>query len=135
MLKASPEQKSLVVIVSADKDSRLLFTTLLEAWGFRTTEVETIEILLTDESEIPDVILFDIGITFAAEMEHVCRLRSSVRFGTVPVLLVSGWTLPHSRPTALANGANEYLVKPVNFDLLEISLRRFTGSSSYMRQI
>lgn len=127
-----PDQSGpVILIVSREDDVRFLFKTLLGIWGYQVEENESIENLSSNGEKAPDVILVDAGIPFADEMKHLSLLREAAPFGKVPVILFSGWTTPKSRPTALENGANEFLIKPVDFDLLEILLQRFTNHKNY----
>jgi DNA-binding response OmpR family regulator len=43
--------------------------------------------------------------------------------GTIPVLMMSGNSTEHERETGLAAGANEYFVKPFNFEQLSVKLK------------
>lgn len=117
-------RRPFVMIFGNNLDTRFLFKTLLELWNFETKEVETVEesIFIAD-LKCPDLILMDILPPFCEGLAMMSRMRESNTLKNVPFILLSGLAQKNFREEAFASGASGYLVKPVDFDLLENSLK------------
>jgi CheY-like chemotaxis protein len=64
---------------------------------------------------IPDVILFDIHLPDIDGWEVIRRLRSDPRLRHIPVAVIS---VADEHVIAMASGAADYFVKPINHELL-----------------
>lgn len=118
-------QKELVLILSKEPDTRFLFKTLLEMWDYRVEAAEDFEELISvAEHAPPGLILIDTSLRFADYMTKMQQMRQSEIFGKLPIILISGHAQPRFRKLALSLGADDFLVKPVDFDLLEDCLKR-----------
>ncbi|MEO6589406.1 MAG: response regulator [Pyrinomonadaceae bacterium] len=58
------------------------------------------------------------------------RLREIETLRSVPIVFISGHAQAEFRRFALTAGSDEFLVKPVDFNQLEIVLERFTGKNN-----
>jgi len=123
--KVKTEQKPLVLIYSDEADTRFLFKTLLEMWNYQTAEAVNIEdAIRVTAKQRPNLILMDVSFSFIEYMETLQKLRNFESFGEIPFVLLSGHSQIHYRAAALKFGAENFLVKPVNFDTLETSLKK-----------
>lgn len=125
-LKAVPNtaQKLQVLIFSRDPDTRFLFETFLKILDFETATAENKnDLIKTIAKRPPDLILMDVGRPFTESLSVMSELRKNERLENVPFILLSGMAQKDYRTAAFAAGAVEYLVKPVDFELLECSLR------------
>lgn len=118
------ERTPFVLIFGNHSDTRFLFRTLLELWSFEIKEVETVEesIFIAD-IKCPDLILMDVALPFSESLAMMTRMQESNKLKNVPFILLSGLAQKSFRDDALAFGAADYLVKPINYDLLENSLK------------
>ena len=66
----------------------------------------------------PDLVLLDIGLPGMSGYEVARRLRSEPGAGQTKLVAVSGYAREEDRRQAYAAGFDDYLVKPVDFDLL-----------------
>lgn len=116
--------KSLVLIFSSNNDTRFMFKTLLKMSGFDAAQAET-KIELIDAAAIkrPDLILMDVDLPFADSLATMRELLGNNLLEKVPFVLLSGMAQKGYRAAAFAAGASEYLIKPIDFDLLEYSLQ------------
>ncbi len=122
--KSSADGEKLVLILSRDDDTRFLYRTLLEMWNYRVTESTNVEETLSTVAVVKtDIILFDCVMPFSLNLETLGKLRESDGLAEMPIVLISGFAQPHYRSLALGGGADDYLVKPVDFDMLEDSLQ------------
>jgi CheY-like chemotaxis protein len=120
-LQASP----MIMIVEDSEDSRLMMKTLLEMKGYRIIEAgdgqEAIEVA---ERERPQLIILDLQLPRMHGFAVTRHLRQHPELGLTPIVIISGHDPLYHRPLALAAGCNEYLHKPIDFDLLEKTLGR-----------
>jgi DNA-binding response OmpR family regulator len=122
---AEENNKPLVLILSRERDTRVLFRTLLEMWGYRVGEVENLEesILVAEEAN-PSLVLMDTWLPFVDNMTRIQQMRKCEALKALPIVLLSGHAQPRFRNLALSLGADDFLVKPVDFDLLEDCLKK-----------
>jgi DNA-binding response OmpR family regulator len=120
----SVERKPSVLIFGADTDSRFLFKTILEIWDFDFMEADTVEQSIhVAEIKHPDVVLMDMELAFSDSFSKMRKMRKCDLFKDVPFILLSGHAQDDIRLMALAAGAADFFVKPVNLDLLENTLK------------
>jgi len=77
---------------------------------------------------LPDVILMDIQMPVMDGLEATRRLRSDVRFATVPIIALTALAMPGDRERCLQAGANEYMSKPVSLKELRKVIDGFISS-------
>jgi CheY-like chemotaxis protein len=72
----------------------------------------------------PDLVLLDINMPAGTGLEVLRKLKTNTRTSLIPVIVVSA---SHDPQTALAIqnlGADEFLLKPVDFDKLDQTFHR-----------
>jgi CheY-like chemotaxis protein len=96
--------------------------------------LEDFEVLVAENGEIgcekaaaesPDLILMDLELPIVDGWEATRRLKSNPATRDIPIIALSSHALAGSREKALAAGCNEYDTKPVDFDRLVRTIRRF----------
>jgi two-component system, NtrC family, response regulator HydG len=118
----------LVLVLGKDADTRLLYKSFLKMWNYRIAEAGGIEELLTIIEYLqPELILMDCTLSFEDNLETICRIRSNTFLRETPLILISGYSQPKIRALALKGGADDFLVKPLNFDALRINLQQYIG--------
>jgi CheY-like chemotaxis protein len=112
----------IVLVVEDDRRSQELMAILLQDQGL------TVEVAATGEQaldrlreRLPSAVVLDIRLPGIDGWEVLSRVRGNPRTARLPVLVVS---ILDERARALALGADDYLVKPVDRDLLVGALRR-----------
>ncbi len=124
--------KPLVLVVENNDDSRQMLKTLLEIWGYRVAESEdgeeSIEIAV---GECPNLILMDVSLSKMDGLTTVRRMREIDTLRGVPIVFISGHAQPEFRTFAMTvGGGDDFLVKPVDFNQLEIVLDRFINKNT-----
>lgn len=121
-------QNRAVLVDSQETDTRNLYTTLLTIWKFTVEESSSLEELLSAAAENPPVVvLMDCIYPFEENLKKIRRFRENKFFDRIPIILLSGFAdLPY-RDLAIAAGADDYLVKPIDFDLLKNTLKKNIG--------
>jgi CheY-like chemotaxis protein len=111
-----------VVFVDDDAASRSGYAAYLDGCGFEVYAVGTGEQALTVAAGwTPDVIVLDLGLPDTDGWEVARRLKASTKTATVPIIALTGATLPHERASAMRAGCDRYLTKPcVPSELLQV---------------
>jgi len=112
-------QTSILVI----EDDGHFRETLIDAMALRRFRVQgaptAAEAMKALEAEIPALILMDVQLPDAHGFELCRALKRSPRFKAIPVIFLSArYTEPADRAEGLLAGADAYLSKPVNLDVL-----------------
>ena len=118
--------KKQILIFSRDFDTQLLLKTFLGFWGFSSQIAEVAEqVLPAISTSQPSLILIDSVLPFSAHIE-VIRLIRRTRFSRqTPIIVISGFSQTRFKEMSFAAGADEFLVKPLDFELFENYLKRF----------
>lgn len=109
----------LVLVVEADEDTRLMMKYLLQIWGYRVIEAARVEDALEmTEAQQPNAILF-CGKTKEETDFAVRRMRELSPVAETVIIFISSFSEPPVRAAALNAGADDFLVKPIDFGQLE----------------
>jgi two-component system cell cycle response regulator len=118
-------QKPLLLLVDDEEGMR----TGLAAWLAPDYEVLTAEDgnkardLLRHLDRVPDVLLVDVWMPGLDGIEMVRRIRANVAWSRMPVIFLTGQTAVRTMIDGIASGARSYLMKPVDLDRLDRTLR------------
>lgn len=78
------------------------------------------------KSNVVDLIICDINLPDISGQEILIEVKSNVETKDIPVIMLSAYTDPGERATALNNKADMYLTKPIsNYTLLDIVGKMF----------
>jgi putative two-component system response regulator len=114
--------KQVVLIVDDDEKSREIIRLLLQQEGYVTLEVgdgkAAMDLIRTQP---PDLVLLDITMPGISGFEVVKQIKQDDAIKAIPVIMVTGLGDRESRLRALKNGAEDYLMKPL--DPAELRMR------------
>lgn len=120
----------LVLVVEDHEDTLFLLTYLLGIRGCRVQVAKDGEQALSmAERERPDLVLMDISLPKLDGLAATRRMRETESLRATPVVFLSGHAEAPFRQQALAQGGDDYIVKPFTVSQLERVLERFTGKS------
>jgi CheY-like chemotaxis protein len=117
-----------VLVVDDSADIRELWRLWLTFWGFSVVEARNgYDAIQKATQDQPDLILMDLWMPVIDGVEATRQLKADRRTSHVPVLAVSAQTYAPDSSTALAAGADAFLVKPCDPDRLLDHIRSAFG--------
>ena len=113
-----------ILVADDDKVHVHLLTNLLKKRGFGVTVAyDGLQAWSTALRLKPDAILLDIHMPAGSGFEVLRKLKSSTKTSQIPVIVVSGSVKPDEVVTIETLGADEFVRKPADPDLLFERLR------------
>lgn len=117
------EARGTILVVDDDRQTRLKLTRSLEALGHKVKAVDggeaALEILGTESC---DIILLDILMPGMDGFEVLRKLKKDTRLSNIPVIVVSALEDEQNEERSKQLGAQAYLTKPVEADILNARL-------------
>jgi two-component system chemotaxis response regulator CheY len=111
------------LVVDDSRVVRKIARRILEGLGFEVAEAEDgAEALAFCAAAMPDAVLLDWGMPTMDGLEFVKRLRAEPGGDAPLVLFCSSETNPTRIALALDAGADEYIMKPFDGDIIEAKL-------------
>ena len=88
----------------------------------------------------PQVIVSDINMPYMNGIELCCKVKSDKRTNHIPIILLTALTGEEEQIRGLETGANDYLTKPFNFEILNAKIKNLlalnkTLKDTYTKQI
>ncbi len=130
----TPSRRGRVLVADDDASYRLSTVALIRSWGFETEGVETgdqIQPYLQDGWA--DVVLADVRMPGNSDLECLEMLRTSK--SDASLILMTGYPNVRTATRSLGLGAANYLVKPIEADLLRDSLDSALERAEAARQV
>jgi two-component system response regulator HydG len=119
----NPEEKASVLVVDDDPGHRTTLHTLLRGWGYLTEVVEDGTTAIERVKEEPfDLILMDVRMAGVSGIEALTQIKDYNP--AIPILIMTAYSSVESAVEALKSGAYDYLTKPLDFDVLRITMER-----------
>jgi two-component system cell cycle response regulator DivK len=103
-----------ILLVDDDPDTRVVFRTILEHYGFEVLEAEEgEEALRVAAAGEPQLILLDLSLPVLDGWEVARTLKAEPHTSSIPIVAFSAHALESARRRALEAGCESYLVKPI----------------------
>src|SRR5690242_11535666 len=117
MVEGSPA----ILGVDDDPGHRGMLRTVLKGWGYATGEArDGAEGVDAVRSRSFDLVLMDVRM---AVMDGIAALKAIKAYNpAVPVVVMTAFSAVDSAVEALKSGAYDYLTKPLDFDVLRLTL-------------
>jgi two-component system response regulator HydG len=117
------KQTNHILIVEDDASHRIMLRTLLTGWGYAVIEAEDGgEAVQMVQAGPFDLILMDIRMLKVSGLEALHRIKTINP--AIPVIIMTAYASVETALTALKNGAYDYLIKPLDFDELRLTMER-----------
>ncbi len=121
-MMAAPN-KPRILIVDDDQPHRLMLTTLLEEWGYRTHEAMDGGAALDFVRHTPvDLVLMDMRMPKMDGIEATGEIHR--HNPAIPIVIMTAFSSIPSAVEALKSGAFDYLTKPLDFEALRLVMNR-----------
>jgi signal transduction histidine kinase/ActR/RegA family two-component response regulator len=115
-----------ILIIEDDKMSQLVLSRFLCGLGSKVMLAEDgFEGLLLAKAEKPDVIILDSHIPGMSGKETLACIREDAMLKNIPVIIASGDPFKEASDELLKAGANEYMIKPIEFKALHATLAKY----------
>lgn len=116
-----------VLIAEDTPDSREMLKFLLETDGYDVVEAaDGYEAVVKAVAEKPDLILMDVAMPVLDGLQATEAIRQHDDLREVPVIAVTAFG-DFYKDRARSAGCNAVVQKPVDFDKLELMVKKFTG--------
>ncbi len=117
-----------ILLVEDFDDSRAVLKRLLEMEGWQVSEArdgqQAFDAALQDSF---DLILMDISLPVVDGLQATSQICSTLGAEAPPIILTSAYSHSEMRAKALAAGAADYLLKPMDFDHLLNVVKRYAS--------
>lgn len=112
------KHKATVLVVDDDHAHRLMLKTLLEDWNYSVAEADDgdVAVALVAESAF-DLILMDVRMVKMSGLEALPQIKALNP--AIPILIMTAYSSVETAVEAIKNGAQDYLIKPLDFDKLD----------------
>jgi DNA-binding NtrC family response regulator len=130
----STSQRGRILVVEDDAYVRGSLREILQGRGFEVVEVGAAPEALSVFANTPlDALLTDLGLPGMDGLELVRRVRAVS--SEMPIVVLTGRGGVASAVACLKGGANDYLLKPVDAEALELALERAMAGRALRREV
>jgi two-component system response regulator HydG len=122
-------EKSTVLVVDDDEGHLSVVKTVIKSWGYDVEGADDGTKAVEKAKERPfDLIVMDVRM---AEMSGIEALQVIKKYNPgIPILIMTAYSSVESAVEALKAGAYDYLTKPLDFDVLKLTLERALDHTS-----
>lgn len=115
--------KQTILIIDDNADIRQYMTLLLSSHYIVLTANNGEEGLMEAQQNIPDLIICDVLMPVMDGLECCSKLKQNEVTSHIPVLMLSAYALDDQRIEGYKSGADSYMTKPFNSDVLLARIR------------
>ena len=111
------------MVVDDDPAHRTMLKTLLTGWGYAIVEADDGATAIAHVHSRPfDLILMDIRMVTVSGLQALTEIKAFNP--AIPIIIMTAYSSVESAVEALKNGAYDYLTKPLDFDVLRLTIER-----------
>ncbi|MEH2513341.1 two-component system cell cycle response regulator DivK [Nitrobacteraceae bacterium AZCC 1564] len=108
-----------ILYIEDNEDNIYMMSRRLHRKGYEVLVArDGAEGLAQAKSQVPDLILMDLGLPVLDGWEVTQQLRMAPETAAVPIIALSAHAMQEDRERALAVGCNDFIAKPTNFPQL-----------------
>jgi two-component system response regulator HydG len=112
-----------VLVVDDDAAHRTMLRTLVGGWGYAIVDADDGEAAIAAVRAQPvDLVLMDIRMVRVSGIEALQQIKAINP--AIPIVLMTAYASVEMAVDALKKGAYDYLIKPLDFDKLRLTLER-----------
>ena len=103
-----------ILAVDDENDALLILKTTLSGEGYEViTATNGMDGIALADQEKPDLIILDLLMPEMSGIEVINELKSNDETGVIPIIIVSGVSEKDMIKTALTQGIDYYIIKPI----------------------
>lgn len=112
-----------ILIVDDDPGHLVSVKTIIKSWGYAVETADDGNVAVERVKSSPvDLILMDVRMT---RMSGIEALRQIKEYNpSIPVIIMTAYSSVDSAVEAIKSGAYDYLIKPLDFDVLRLTIER-----------
>ncbi|RLD90168.1 MAG: two-component system response regulator, partial [Bacteroidetes bacterium] len=112
-----------ILIVDDDPGHLVSLKTILRSWGYMVeTAVDGDVAVDAVKSQPLDLILMDVRMATMSGIEALKQIKAYNP--TIPVIIMTAYSSVYTAVEALKSGAYDYLMKPLDFEVLKLTIER-----------
>ena len=112
-----------ILVVDDDPGHLATLKTIIQSWGYSVLSAEDGSIAVEQvRSTAVDLILMDVRMAVMSGIEALRQIKSYNP--AIPVIIMTAYSSVQSAVEALKAGAYDYLIKPLDFEVLKLTLER-----------
>lgn len=117
------KKENTILVVDDDQAHRTMLRTLLSGWGYKIVEADDGQVAIEKVHEQAfDMILMDIRMLKVSGLEALDGIKTYNP--AIPVIIMTAYSSVETAVEALKKGAYDYLTKPLDFDVLRLTMER-----------
>ena len=132
--KPSSEQRPIVLIVEDDEEIRTLLIEGLEPRYDLAVAKDGAQGLQMAKERVPDLVVTDVMMPVMDGMTLCRELKTGLETSHIPVVMLTAKSALESEAAGLKTGADDYIRKPFNMDLLRIRIENLLASRQALRE-
>ncbi len=126
-------EKLIFIVDDEDSIRRMLSQRITKSWGFKTRSFSSGESVLEALDDGPDAILLDILMPGLGGVETLREIKK--RDPDIPVIMLSAQGVVETVVETIKLGASDFLVKPIDFTQLEVTVKNAVKLSSLSKEL
>ena len=131
--KDQPKYK--ILLVEDDKDVRDYLKKSLEAEYIVIEAADGVRAYEKVVQDFPDLVLSDIMMPKRDGLELCTMIKNDIRIGHIPVSLMTARSMVVHIKEGFQAGADDYIVKPFNMDVLQTRIRSLLASREQLKKL
>ncbi|MGI6224112.1 MAG: substrate-binding domain-containing protein [Prevotella sp.] len=129
------EPRKHILVVDDNADIRTYLTSWLSKYYYVSCAADGKEGFETARREVPDLVLSDVMMPVMDGLELCRKLKADMATSHIPVLLLTARDMDESRADAYNCGADGYIVKPFNDQVLLARVKNLIDSRQQLRNL
>ena len=123
------------MLVEDDKDVRDYLKKSLEAEYIVIEAADGVRAYEKVVQDFPDLVLSDIMMPKRDGLELCTMIKNDIRIGHIPVILMTARSMVVHIKEGFQAGADDYIVKPFNMDVLQTRIRSLLASREQLKKL
>lgn len=112
-----------ILVVDDDAAHRTMLNAVMEAWGYAIIEADDGETAIDAVKKSPfDLILMDIRMVRMSGIEALEKIKKINP--SIPIIIMTAFSSVETAVDALKKGAYDYLIKPLDFEKMKLTIER-----------